>query len=180
MIGHTRLSIEPSKDHLPLGQEYISQVHEKSWASTAAVRRSMQSNRSRDTRPEVELRRALHAMGLRYRVCVRPLPSVRKNIDIVFRPARVAVEVYGCFWHGCPEHHRQPRTNADYWTEKIARNIRRDQEAVRLFGESGWMLLVVWEHEPASQAAARVATVVRSRRAGNTRGDRTLAPDGCP
>lgn len=124
----------------------------------------MQSNRSRDTKPELALRRRLHAMGLRYRVCARALPAVRRNIDIVFGPSKVAVEVRGCFWHGCPSHHRTPSANNEYWQAKIARNIARDRDTEERLTSAGWALVVVWEHEPPEAAAERVADLVRTRR----------------
>ncbi len=124
----------------------------------------MQGNRSRDTTPELALRRALHAKGLRYRVCAQPLPNLRRKIDIVFRPARVAVEVYGCFWHGCPQHHRQPTANNEYWREKIARNMDRDRLTYQALEDAGWLLIVVWEHEAVDAAARRIAELVRARR----------------
>jgi DNA mismatch endonuclease (patch repair protein) len=125
----------------------------------------MQSNKSRDTKPELALRRALHALGLRYRVCARPIPGVRRTADVVFRPARVAVEVRGCFWHGCTEHYRAPAANADYWSEKVKRNQRRDEEIERRLNEAGWLLEIVWEHEDPVAAACRVESIVRGRRA---------------
>ncbi|MGH6915044.1 MAG: DNA mismatch repair protein Vsr, partial [Geminicoccales bacterium] len=80
-------------------------MNDKSWASNAGTRASMQANKSRDTKPELALRRAVHAMGLRYRVAARPLPALRRTADLVFTRAKVAVFVDGCFWHGCPQHH---------------------------------------------------------------------------
>ena len=135
-----------------------------SWASSPATRKSMQSNRSRDTRPELALRRLLHAFGLRYRVCARPIPEVPRTADIVFRPARVAVEVRGCFWHGCPSHYRRPQANATYWSDKVARNIARDQENETRLEAAGWVLIHVWEHEDPRVAAARIADIVHRRR----------------
>lgn len=123
----------------------------------------MQGNRSRDTTPEMALRRALHAKGLRYRVCAYPLPDLRRKVDIVFRPARVAVEVYGCFWHGCPQHHRQPAANNEYWREKLTRNIKRDMQTRQQLEQAGWLLITVWEHENAEEAARRVADAVQAR-----------------
>lgn len=137
------------------------------WSSSDAVRRSMQGNKSRDTKPELALRRALHALGLRYRVCARPVPGLRRTADIVFRPARVAVELRGCFWHGCPEHYRAPASNKGYWSEKIERNVARDEETARALADSGWTLIVVWEHDEPVEAAAEVARVVRERRAAS-------------
>ena len=79
-----------------------------SWASSKTARATMLANRSRDTGPELAVRRAVHSLGLRYRVDVRPLPGIRRTADLVFRPARVAVFVDGCFWHGCPDHSTRP------------------------------------------------------------------------
>ncbi|WP_345390603.1 hypothetical protein [Nonomuraea salmonea] len=78
----------------------------------------MKANRSRDTRPELALRRAVHALGLRYRVASRPLPELRRTADMVFTKAKVAIFMDGCFWHGCPEHHTSAVRNSDYWAQK--------------------------------------------------------------
>jgi len=86
----------------------------------------MRSNTRRDTTPELRLRRALHARGLRFRVDCRVMPGPRNRIDIVFGPSKVAVEVYGCFWHSCPLHRTSPRTNGEAWTKKLAANVARD------------------------------------------------------
>ncbi|MEV4826808.1 very short patch repair endonuclease [Micromonospora sp. NPDC049257] len=137
---------------------------ERSWASSAATRRAMQGNRSRDTGPEMALRRALHAKGLRYRVCAKPLPHIPRKIDIVFHSALVAVEVYGCFWHGCPQHHRPPTANNQYWTEKITKNVNRDVQTREQLEQAGWLLIIVWEHEDPETAARRIADAVQARR----------------
>jgi DNA mismatch endonuclease (patch repair protein) len=126
----------------------------------------MQANRSRDTSPELALRRLLHASGLRYRVSARPLPQLRRTADLVFRPARVAVFVDGCFWHQCPEHATRPRTNSDYWAPKLVRNVERDRETDRLLDDAGWMSVRVWEHEDAGEAATRISEIVTQRRPG--------------
>src|SRR4051812_11803342 len=92
-----------------------------SWASSPGRRRNMQANRSRDTRPELAVRRLLHSQGLRYRVAIAPEPGLRRKADIVFTRTRVAVFIDGCFWHGCPEHGRSVfQHNIDYWPDKIA------------------------------------------------------------
>jgi DNA mismatch endonuclease, patch repair protein len=124
----------------------------------------MQANRSRDTAPELALRRALHSLGLRYRVCTQPIPGVRRTADVVFRSARVAVEVRGCFWHGCPAHYSAPVSNAAYWSEKVSRNQRRDDENALRLQQAGWVLEVVWEHEDPVKASQRIAAVVLGRR----------------
>jgi DNA mismatch endonuclease (patch repair protein) len=97
-----------------------------SWASTPAIPQVMQGNRKRDTAPELAVRRAAHALGLRYRVASRPIPIFRCTADLVFPRQHVAVFVDGCYWHGCPKHFIPPRTNADYWGPKLERNRSRD------------------------------------------------------
>ena len=136
----------------------------ESWASTPTRRRIMQANRSRDTSPELALRGILHAAGLRYRVAARPIPALRRSADLVFRPARVAVFVDGCFWHCCPLHGTTPLANADYWIPKLARNFERDRETDQALANAGWASIRIWEHEDPEQAAAYIAAVVRKRR----------------
>ncbi|WP_154675486.1 very short patch repair endonuclease [Parafrankia elaeagni] len=133
----------------------------ESWASSAGVRASMRSNKSRDTKPELALRSAVHSLGLRYRVGTRPLPAVRRTGDLVFSRARVVVFLDGCFWHGCPQHHTVAKTNADFWAEKIRANRERDLHTNHLLEEAGWRVIRVWEHEDPRAAAHRVAEVIR-------------------
>jgi DNA mismatch endonuclease (patch repair protein) len=125
----------------------------------------MQSNRPRDTAPERALRSAVHALGLRYRVAVRPIPGLRRTGDLVFTRARVVVFLDGCFWHGCPAHHTVAKTNADYWAHKVIQNRNRDLETERLLAGAGWLVLRVWEHEAPAEAALRVAALVREQTA---------------
>ena len=135
-----------------------------SWAGSPDVRRRMQRQQTRDTAPELRLRQALHAAGLRYRVDAAPLPGVRRRADVLFRPARVAVFVDGCFWHGCPEHGRRvPGTNTSYWAEKIRGNQERDADTDRRLREAGWLPLRMWEHQDLAEAARKVAETVRGR-----------------
>ncbi|MDR0416543.1 MAG: very short patch repair endonuclease [Propionibacteriaceae bacterium] len=133
----------------------------ESWATSAAVRRSMLANRSRDTQPELAVRRLLHRHGLRYRVCHRPLPRLRATADIVFTRQRVAVFIDGCFWHACQDHFRAPAANADYWRAKIDRNRARDEAVNQTLGEAGWTVLRFWSHEPPEAVAAQVEAAVR-------------------
>lgn len=134
-----------------------------SWASSPANRRSMQANKGRDTEPELALRRAVHALGLRYRVSVRPLPKVRRTADLVFTRAHLAVFLDGCFWHGCPEHHTLSQTNTKYWVDKLESNRRRDRQTDEWLNEAGWEVLRVWEHENPYDAALRVREAYRRR-----------------
>jgi len=119
----------------------------------------------RDTSPEIRVRSALHARGLRYRVCL-PVPDLRRRtIDVAFTRTKVAVFVDGCFWHGCTEHLRPPRVNAAWWEEKVRRNRARDAETNKHLIALGWQVLRHWEHEEAQPVAEAVELVVRSRRA---------------
>jgi len=131
----------------------------------------MSMQRRQGTAPELALRRAVHALGLRYRVHTAPVPGLRRKADLVFGQSRVAVFVDGCFWHGCPEHgQRGHAVNAWYWPEKIARNRERDEETNRLLAEAGWLVVRIWEHdinagEPSlTGLAAKLASAVESRR----------------
>ncbi|MDX3571608.1 very short patch repair endonuclease [Streptomyces sp. ID05-47C] len=137
---------------------------EGSWASSAARRRNMQAIRSRDTKPEWLIRRLVHAKGLRYRVAAQPLPDLRRTADLVFRPAKVAVFIDGCYWHGCPEHYVPPRTNSGYWSEKVLRNVKRDRDTDQKLKEAGWLVLRFWEHEPSGACADEIALTVLKRR----------------
>ena len=112
--------------------------------------------RQKGTRCEVELRRALHARGLRYRLQVPLLTKPRRVADIVFRRRKLAIFVDGCFWHGCPEHGTSPKSIADFWRDKIETNKRRDLDTNRRLTAAGWRVLRVWEHEDAEEAADRI------------------------
>ncbi|MFF2044337.1 very short patch repair endonuclease [Kitasatospora sp. NPDC058170] len=137
---------------------------EGSWASSAANRRSMLGNRSRDTSPELALRSLVHASGLRYRVAAKPLPKMRRTADLLFRPVRVAVFVDGCFWHGCPDHFVPPKTNPGYWETKIGGNVSRDRDTDERLESEGWLVLRFWEHQPPPECAEAVVAAVTARR----------------
>lgn len=142
----------------------------RSWASSPSVRKSMQGNRSRDTSPELALRRELHRRGLRFRVNV-PVPGMpRRTIDIALKSRKVAVFVDGCFWHGCPSHFVTPRAHEDYWKAKVARNVARDLETRRHLGSLGWRVVICWEHEDLLACAERVEVAVKERQSAAARG----------
>lgn len=105
----------------------------------------------------------MHALGLRYRVSIRPLPSLRRTADLVFTRAKVAVFLDGCYWHGCPDHHTVAVTNSEYWKEKVRRNRERDQDTNAKLAEAGWLVLRIWEHEDPGCAALRVKEAVRTQ-----------------
>ncbi|WP_081691055.1 DNA mismatch endonuclease Vsr [Conexibacter woesei] len=123
----------------------------------------MQRVRRRDTGPELRLRSALHRLGLRYRVDAKVPELPRHRIDVLFRRARVAVFVDGCFWHLCPEHGSVPKANAGWWTRKLAGVRARDARTDAILTQAGWEVVRVWEHEEPDVAAARIAAVVTDR-----------------
>lgn len=122
----------------------------------------MQSNRSRDTGPELRLRSELHSRGLRYFVDRAPTANLRRRADVVFPRKRVAVFIDGCFWHGCPEHFTIARTNAEYWAEQVERNRARDLDTNARLAAERWTVVRVWEHEEISTAADRVEAALRT------------------
>lgn len=96
--------------------------------------------------------------------------NLRFRPDLVFRGARVAVEVMGCLWHRCPKCSiADPRTNGDYWRAKLDRNVARDRRNAAALEAAGWQLIVVWEHEDAVTAADRVEEAVRPAAHGDER-----------
>ncbi|WP_079178817.1 very short patch repair endonuclease [Streptomyces humi] len=112
---------------------------------------------SRDTAPEIAVRKLLHSAGFRYRVNV-PVPGMsRRTIDIVFSKAKIAVFLDGCFWHGCPEHATQPKANAAWWRTKLDKNVARDLETTEHLTARGWTVLRFWEHESPADVAHRIA-----------------------
>ena len=102
--------------------------------------------RSRDTKPELLVRKLVHGLGYRYRLHRKDLPG---KPDLVFGPRRKVILVHGCFWHGhtCPRGARQPKANADYWISKIARNVDRDARVQAELRQLGWRPVIVWECE---------------------------------
>jgi DNA mismatch endonuclease (patch repair protein) len=130
---------------------------------TPALSAKMSTLARRDTAPELALRRELHRRGFRYRVQVKVPGNNRRTIDIAFSRVQLAVYVDGCFWHGCPEHHVQPRANSDWWRWKIERNQARDIDTDRELAAAGWTVLRIWEHEPVDLAATAVESAYRGR-----------------
>ncbi|MFH7324856.1 very short patch repair endonuclease [Aeromicrobium sp. JJY06] len=145
---------------------YVCHVARSTPSPTTPGRQSaMRQQKTKDTAPERALRVALRARGLvGYRKHYRALPDLRRTVDVAFVGARVAVDVRGCFWHGCPDHSRRGTANSAWWDEKLARNIERDRDTEQRLSESGWLVLVVWEHEDSDEAAERVSDVVKARR----------------
>lgn len=109
-------------------------------------RRTMQAVKSKNTGPELFVRRLLYSQGYRYRLHKRDLPGCP---DLVFRSRKKVIFVHGCFWHGhdCERGSRVPLQNRTYWVQKISRNKKRDEAACASLIAAGWEVAVIWECE---------------------------------
>lgn len=117
--------------------------------------------RSRGTRPELEVRSWLHARGFRFRVNVKMLPG---SPDIVLAKYRTCIFVNGCFWHGhdgC-RHYTHPKTNSDFWEQKVRRNRMRDEIVTAKLEAMGWYVLTIWECELEKQSFEQTMEVLSS------------------
>lgn len=109
-------------------------------------RRTMQAVKSKNTTPELFVRKLLHAKGYRYRLHRSDLPG---NPDLVFPGRKKALFVHGCFWHGhcCARGSRIPKSNTAYWSAKVGGNRARDKRTFKQLKDLGWLPFVVWECE---------------------------------
>jgi len=122
--------------------------------------------KSRDTVPEIALRKALHRLGLRFRLDNRALPG---KPDIILPRYKVAIFVHGCFWHrhqGCKVA-TTPKSNTGFWTKKFERNVARDARVIAELKALGWCVLIAWECEldsgrKASATAMELASAIRA------------------
>lgn len=137
--------------------------------SAAARSRNMARIRSKETEPELALRRSLWKAGLRYRIHIR----VPGRPDIGFVRDRLAVFVDGCFWHSCPKHGVAPKANRSFWRRKLKSNTERDRRAELELAKLGWTFIRFWEHdvEQRLEVCTRkvVATLKRKRQAAQHR-----------
>jgi DNA mismatch endonuclease (patch repair protein) len=132
-------------------------------SSDFAIKR-MQAVKPRDTAPEKALRSELHKLGLRYQIDTRPVKELNRRADIIFRSAKVAIFVDGCFWHGCPKHGTQAKANAEFWRNKIRRNQERDTETNKLLKKAGWKVIRVWEHEDPQKVSKKIYEIIIKRK----------------
>jgi DNA mismatch endonuclease (patch repair protein) len=133
-------------------------------AKRSQVMAAIRSSGNKDT--ELKFAAILRAAGISGWRRKQPLPG---RPDFVFRQARLAVFIDGCFWHGCPEHGRKPDTNRTYWMPKLRRNRRRDVAVTRELVENGWTVLRFWEHQlkkPGSIVKTVQLTLARLHRTG--------------
>ena len=130
--------------------------------SEATRSRMMSGIRSKNTKPELAVRRYLHARGFRYRISPRNVPG---RPDIVLPRYRAAILVHGCFWHRHPGCRlaTNPASNVDFWKKKFSANVARDAKVLDLLTEAGWRAIVVWECEISDYRLAAVAEQIKSR-----------------
>jgi len=139
-IGALRIAIPNAMAHQP-------------FHTVDPIRRSLMSRvRAKDSKPELAVRRATHALGYRARLHRRDLPGTP---DLVFPRLRKAIFVHGCFWHRHPGCVRttNPKTRADYWAEKFSANVARDAARLEELKALGWDVLVIWECETFDRGA---------------------------
>lgn len=129
-------------------------------ASNDKIRQRMKTTKRRDTKPELLLRSELDREGLRYAVD-QVVDGTRGRADIVFKDARVAVYVDGCYWHGCPLHGTLPKSNSQAWKEKFEANRLRDESNDVRLTEGGWTVMRFWEHDDPVESATKVVAAVR-------------------
>jgi DNA mismatch endonuclease, patch repair protein len=133
--------------------------------SPEARSRNMSRIRSRDTSPELVVRKYLHRQGLRFRLHGTKLPG---KPDLVFPGRGALVLVHGCFWHGCPrcvDGTRRVKSNVPYWSEKVRGNRARDERNIDALQKMGWSVFIIWECEVKNeQLLARLAKGVRALR----------------
>lgn len=134
--------------------------------SSRVASNRMKAVRRTGTQAELALRQALNELGLEYETNARPLPDFNRRADILFREARIAVFVDGCFWHGCPIHGTQAKTNAEFWRKKIEANRSRDQDTNERLAENGWLVIRIWAHESPVASAERIMAELKGRKTG--------------
>ena len=136
---------------------------------TDAARSAQMSRiRARDTKPEMRVRQALHAAGLRYRLHAKDLPG---KPDLVFRSRKVALFVHGCFWHQHPDPNcklsRMPKSKLDFWRPKLEGNRLRDLKVREQLEAQGWSVFEVWECQAAKRDLEALATRLRQMPTSN-------------
>ena len=102
----------------------------------------MSAIHSKNTLPEICLRKVLWSKGLRFRINYG-----EEKIDIAFPSRKIAIFVDGCFWHSCPIHSHVPKTNRNYWLPKLEKNVLRDKLKEERLRREGWTIIRVWEHD---------------------------------
>jgi len=131
--------------------------------TSSSVSKIMKSIKPRDTKPEVQIRSGLHALGYRYRKdLLIKIRDQKCRPDIVFTKQKLAIFIDGCFWHNCPEHGKIPKSNVHYWKPKLMRNMERDKKNNLTLLKGGWNVLRIWEHTPLEDAIQEIADAFRN------------------
>lgn len=121
---------------------------------------NMRLIRSKHTKPELGVRRMVHAMGYRFRLHISELPG---KPDLVFASRKKIIDVRGCFWHchtDCIDSHI-PKSRMDYWRPKLRKNVRRDKNNLKSLRKLGWQVLIIWECEVTPSNAIRLRDKIR-------------------
>lgn len=135
----------------------------------SATNKGIQKVRGKDTKMELKVRKALWHRGLRYRKNYKKLLGTP---DIAFPNQKLVIFLDSCFWHGCPLHYREPKSNQEFWNEKIKRNQERDAEQTEHYVCQGWTILRFWEHEIASDFEQVINDIVTTYDQLNKKRDR--------
>lgn len=139
---------------LPSLMTLIRQGYSQVADHLSTLRRSENMARilSKDTKPELIVRRLCHRMGYRFRLHSAKLPG---KPDIVFGPRKCVIFVHGCFWHQHPGCRRAtvPKSRPEYWLPKLQKNVQRDRASVEMLEELGWRALIIWECETRNDAS---------------------------
>ena len=116
----------------------------------------MSQIKSKDTKPEIIVRKLIWKKGYRYRIG----HGLAGRPDMVFPLYNTAVLIDGCFWHGCPKHYRAPLSNVKYWKKKISGNKKRDRKIDKKLAEEGWKVIRIWEHDIKSNLLQTIAKII--------------------
>lgn len=103
---------------------------------------NMSRIRSSKTKPELKIKKLMKKIGFGYH-----LKNIEGNPDFADRNRKIAVFIDGCFWHACPEHYKEPKSNATFWSKKIKQNKARDEKVNGILIKSGWQVIRLWEHD---------------------------------
>lgn len=118
----------------------------------------MASIKGRNTRPEIVVRKLLWAKGIRYRIHDK---KVTGTPDISNKSKKIAIFIDGCFWHGCNNCYKEPRTNVAYWHTKIINNKKRRKEIIKKLSKDNWKILEFWEHRVVNEPEAVTKEISR-------------------
>ncbi|WP_168707327.1 very short patch repair endonuclease [Gordonia paraffinivorans] len=136
----------------------------------------MSRQKSKNTAPEIAVRRCLHERGFRYRIDVKLEPDLRTRADLAWKGLKLAVFIDGCFWHGCPEHATRPAANREWWAKKLDTNIARDRRTDDALRSRGWVVRRFWEHQTPEEIADKIVETIDELRARDLRGS-VVRPD---